>query len=94
MRLYGLFYLYMQGCPVEIQTTTSLEPERPQYDRPSSCVIAQQYYFIFFIIPFLYSQQGKKLDESLKNITISTSFSNCVREGVSVLFILNTLTAL
>jgi len=38
---YSHLDMYIQGSPVEIQTNT-LEPDRPQRDRPSACVIAQQ----------------------------------------------------
>jgi hypothetical protein len=40
---YFQLYMYIQGSPVEIQTPNLQEPDRPQHDHPSTCVIAQQY---------------------------------------------------
>jgi len=40
---YGHLDMYIQDSPADIQTLNTLEPDRQQRDRPSACVIAQQY---------------------------------------------------
>jgi len=44
----------MQGSPAETGTP---EPDRPQYDSPASCVIAQKYSSSTFASLWLHSRQ-------------------------------------
>jgi hypothetical protein len=41
--------MYIKGSPVEIQTLVHVEPDRPQYDRPTAYVIAQHYSSTTFV---------------------------------------------
>jgi len=46
---FVILYMYIQGSPVEIQTRNTLALDRPQYDRSTACVIAQQYSSTTFV---------------------------------------------
>jgi hypothetical protein len=41
--VYYELYVYVQGCPIENQTHDTPQPDQPQRDRPTACVIARQY---------------------------------------------------
>ena len=35
-------YVHIEGSPVEVQTPNTREPDRPQRDHPTACVVTQQ----------------------------------------------------
>jgi hypothetical protein len=57
----------MQGSPVEIKAPKG--PDRLQHNRPTACVIAQQYSSATFVsLPF--NSRKKKFVAHLKNVNI------------------------
>jgi len=60
----------LRGNTAEIQTPAHQKPDRPQHDRPATCVITQQYSSTF-LVSLISSSRNERFGMRFKKVIIS-----------------------
>jgi hypothetical protein len=67
--------MHIQGSPAEIQTPNTLQPYRPQHDRPAACAVAQQCSSSTFVSLCFHCRWKKKFYTPSKYVLIFFFFT-------------------